>query len=175
MGVEFKLVAALGCAPVAAGSTPPQRLIVAAGLVWLGPGRVLLQRRGANARHGAGRLEFPGGKVERTEAPAAALARELREEWGPRADQLSVGRIADVLHHVYPPPGPEVVLLVYHVDGQRWLGRWSERIVLEAGASAHAFDVAALPLDEFLEADREFATRIQRGQLTRPVLVEPAL
>ena len=89
------------------------RLLVAAGLVWLGPQRVLLQRRSDRAAHGAGRLEFPGGKVERGESPGAALHRELIEEWGPAATQLLVGPIAEVLHHVYPPPGPEVVLLVY--------------------------------------------------------------
>jgi len=32
--------------------------------------------------------------------------------------------VAEVLHHVYPPPGPEVLLVVYHVDASAWGERW---------------------------------------------------
>ena len=149
------------------------RLIVAAGLVWLGPRRVLLQRRSAAAQHGAGRLEFPGGKVERGEAPATALARELVEEWGERARSLRVGAVAEVLHHVYPPPGPEVVLLVYHVDGSAWAGHEGALADLEPGASLCAFDVGALPVDDFLAADRSFAEAIDRGALCMPARLVP--
>ncbi len=144
------------------------RLLVAAGLVWLGPQRVLLQRRSDTAAHGAGRLEFPGGKVERGEAPAVALARELIEEWGPQAEHLRVGAIAEVLHHVYPPPGPEVVLLVYHVDGSPWALHEGADAQLEPGASVVAFDLKDLPIAEFLAADRAFARRIAAGALRMP-------
>ena len=44
-----------------------------------GHGRVLLQKRRAGGRHG-GLWEFPGGKVERGEAPESALVREIAEE-----------------------------------------------------------------------------------------------
>ena len=44
-------------------------------------GRVLVAQRPAH-KHLALQWEFPGGKIETDEAPAAALARELREELG---------------------------------------------------------------------------------------------
>lgn len=149
-------------------TTSQPRLVVAAGLVWLDSGEVLLQRRSAHARHGAGALEFPGGKVERGEAPADALARELIEEWGPQARSLQIGPIAEVLHHRYDPPGPEVLLLVFHVDAAGWGGAWAEQVVLEAGASVHAFAQDALPIEAFLEADRPYAQRIASRQVRSP-------
>lgn len=58
----------------------PTLMVVAAALVD-GEGRVLLQQR-APGRSMAGLWEFPGGKVESSERPEAALVRELREELG---------------------------------------------------------------------------------------------
>jgi len=43
---------------------------------------VLVGRRSASAAEAAGLHEFPGGKVEAGEAPAAAAARECLEETG---------------------------------------------------------------------------------------------
>jgi len=151
-----------------------QRLVVAAGLVWLGPDRLLVQRRPANAKHGAGCLELPGGKVEPGEHPRAALARELTEEWGPHAGLLTLSSVAEVLHHVYPRPGPEVLLVVYHVDASSWAGmdeareRWPGLVCALDGASVHAFDREALPLDEFLAADRGFVAEIRAGRVRWP-------
>ena len=54
---------------------------VVAGVLRDARGRVLLARR-TEGRDLAGLWEFPGGKVERGEAPEAALARELKEELG---------------------------------------------------------------------------------------------
>lgn len=150
------------------------RLVVVAGLVWLGPDRLLVQRRPADAAHGAGRLELPGGKLEPGEAPRAALTRELTEEWGSAARLLTLSTVAEVLHHVYPPPGPEVLLVVYHVDASAWAGtdgedeRWPALVRAAPGASVHAFAREALPLDEFLAADRGFLGEIQAGRVRCP-------
>ncbi|PRP98809.1 8-oxo-dGTP diphosphatase [Enhygromyxa salina] len=141
------------------------RLVVAAGLVWLGS-QLLVQRRSKTARHGAGALELPGGKLERGEGPRAALARELGEEWGPQATELTIGSVADVLHHVYPSPGPEVILIVLRVDARAWSGqRWRERIEPEPGVEVVAFELDELPLDEFLAADRPFMAAVRDGRV----------
>jgi mutator protein MutT len=138
-------------------------LLVVAALVWLDDETLLVQRRAPAARFGAGLLELPGGKVERGEAPAAALARELVEEWGPDAVRLRVGAIVELLHHVYPAPGPEVVLAVYDVDGAAWGPSWAACVRPEVGAQVHAYRREALPVDEFLPADRAFVARVRDG------------
>jgi mutator protein MutT len=138
------------------------RLVVAAGLVWLEPNRILVQRRPATAPHGGGCLELPGGKVEPGESPVAALRRELLEEWGPGASQLRVEGIAEVLHHLYPD-GPEILLCIYHVDAGAWRDDWEARVRVEPGASVEAHALQALPAHEFLAADRPFIEDLARG------------
>ncbi len=59
---------------------------VAAGVIRAADGRFLLGRRAPGSFY-AGYWEFPGGKVEAGESPAAALARELREELGITVDE----------------------------------------------------------------------------------------
>jgi 8-oxo-dGTP diphosphatase len=61
-------------------------------------GEVLMARRPAGKRL-AGLWEFPGGKLEAGEAPAAALHRELVEELGCRVVDLQAG--PEVVH-AYP-------------------------------------------------------------------------
>ena len=140
--------------------------MVVAGLVWLGPAEVLLQRRSATAAFGAGELEFPGGKVEPGESPRDALTRELVEEWGPHARDLLVGSVADVLHHVYAAPGPEVLIIVYHVDGRSWaFDAWRSRIETHEGARVEAHPTDALPVEAFLLADSRFAAEIRDGRV----------
>ena len=95
-------------------SEPRSRTLVVAGLV-AREGRVLITQRRADQALPL-QWEFPGGKVEPGEAPAAALARELMEEIGVTVE---VGRIWDVLFHAYP--AFDLVMLVYAcrlVDGE---------------------------------------------------------
>jgi 8-oxo-dGTP diphosphatase len=104
---------------------PRPRKLVVAGLLVDDAGRVLITRRRDDQPMG-GFWEFPGGKLEPGEAPAAALIRELREELGAA---VQVGAIWDVLHHAYP--AFDLLMLVY-------------RCRLDAGEVARAVEVADL-------------------------------
>ncbi len=90
------------------------RKLVVAALARDGEGRTLLTQRRADQPHALG-WEFPGGKIEPGESPAAALAREVREELG---TGCTVGAIWDVVFHAYPDF--DLYMLVYAcvLDGQ---------------------------------------------------------
>ncbi|MET3960975.1 8-oxo-dGTP diphosphatase [Marmoricola sp. OAE513] len=62
----------------------PDETQLVVGAAILRDGRILAARRAAGdgAGNGAGGWEFPGGKVEPGEDPAAAVVREVREELG---------------------------------------------------------------------------------------------
>ena len=83
-----------------------ERKLVVAALVRR-DGRVLVSRRRADQAMPL-LWEFPGGKVEPGEDPAAALAREVREELG---CELRVRRIHEVVFHKYPDF--DLYMLVY--------------------------------------------------------------
>ena len=88
-------------------STAQHPVLVVAGLVGDGRGKVLLTRRRPDQPM-PDQWELPGGKMEPGEAPEAALVRELVEELGARVE---VGPIWDVLFHQYPDRA--VLILVY--------------------------------------------------------------
>lgn len=137
------------------------RIWVSAALVWLDKERLLMQRRALTAKHGAGQWELIGGKIERGESSRAALLRELREEWGNSTQELRIGGVADILHHCYPAPDPEVHLIVFHVDGRAWgEERWKRALQPMPGVVVQAFERAQLPLAQCLAADRPFLAEV---------------
>jgi 8-oxo-dGTP diphosphatase len=109
-------------------------------------GRVLLTQRPADGTHGM-MWEFPGGKIERGESPARALAREIAEELGVNATPHEV-----MGHSAYTyPNGLEVEIRFvrctlasldfrpnHEVNDVRWVAP------------------ADVVLDEVLAADRDF-------------------
>lgn len=122
--------------------------LIIVGAAIIADGRVLGCER-AEPPESAGRWEFPGGKVEPSEAPVDALVRELREEIGVT---VAVGRIWDVLFHPYP--GFDLVMLVYAC-----------RIVDGEPRSVEVHDLAWVPAAELarwdiLPADRPLVERL---------------
>jgi 8-oxo-dGTP diphosphatase len=126
-----------------------QPLIVTAAII-RHQGRVLVTQRPAAVRHG-GLWEFPGGKLEVDETPAAALQRELLEELDL---PVTVGEIFAVVHHRYD--WGAVLILAYlcvpvhtrvrnlQVAAHRWL------------------PPEELPTLPFLPADLPLIERLQR-------------
>lgn len=126
---------------------PRKRTLVVAGLM-ARDGEVLITQRRADQALPL-QWEFPGGKVEPGESPAAALARELDEEIGVTVE---VGRIWDVLFHAYPTF--DLVMLVYAC-----------RIVSGEPRAVEVADVkwvrtAELPSWDILPADRPLVDRL---------------
>jgi 8-oxo-dGTP diphosphatase len=72
-------------------------LPVVAAVLEDGAGRVFVAQRPAH-KHLALKWEFPGGKIEAHESPAAALARELREELG---IEIEIVRALPIFEHDY--------------------------------------------------------------------------
>lgn len=148
--------------PVGSENTliPGRPLPVVAGVIWLGA-RLVVQRRGPGG-HGAGRLEFPGGKLERQEGPREGLARELVEEWGQAAGALEIGRALDVVRHRYEPPGPDVLLMFFEARFPADFGAPS-RLTPEAGAEVVVVGPGQLDPSMFTAADISMATALRAG------------
>lgn len=117
----------------------PDLMIVAAAALVRADGRVLVQQRPAGKAM-AGLWEFPGGKLERGEAPAAALARELAEELGIAVDPAACAPLTFATGHAGARP---LLLLLYLV--REWGG---EPVAREAAAVrwATAPDLRRLPM-----------------------------
>jgi 8-oxo-dGTP diphosphatase len=127
---------------------PVQPLIVTAAII-RHAGRVLVTQRPATARHG-GLWEFPGGKLEADETPAAALQRELREELDLA---VTVDDIFAVVHHRYDW-GP-VLILAYCCTPTHLRVR---NLQVAAHRWARPDELSALP---FLPADQPLIERLQ--------------
>lgn len=145
-------------------------LEVGAALVWSAPGRILVQRRPANASFGSGALELPGGKIEAGETPKAAVVREIAEEWGRAAAWLEIGPHLHTIEHDYRPRGPRVRLHVFHARLRQGV---SEDALLAAidGSMAglvEVLGVEALAPDAFLEADRSLVGALRSGRIPWP-------
>lgn len=116
-------------------------------------GRILVGQRRKSDSHGL-KWEFPGGKVERGEAPSAALARELEEELG---IQARVGREIVRFFHAYPKRAT-ILLIFFKVNdfsGEPQSLAF-ERIEWVAPDQLPAYD--------FLDGDVDFVRRLAAGE-----------
>ena len=125
---------------------------VAAALVFR-QGKLLITQRHPDA-HLGGLWEFPGGKREADESLIACLQRELDEELGIAAD---VGDLLWHQVHCYPD-GQPFELFFYLVPS--YLGTPVNR----AFAEIRWVRVGALTALDFLDADRQLVSRLDRGQ-----------
>ena len=104
-------------------------------------GRIFATRRGYGDYKGF--WEFPGGKVEPGEAPAAALVREIREEL---AVSIAVGAPAGTVEYDYPS---------FHLSMQCfWCTIVSGEPVLLEHEAARWLDRKSLYTPDWLPADR---------------------
>ena len=117
-------------------------LEVGAAVIHDADGQVLIAQRSAHRPH-PGRWEFPGGKLEAGETPAAGLARELAEELG--IEVLASSPLL-VITHRYPER--TVRLHARRIDA--WRGQPQAR----EGQALAWVAPAALPGWPVLEADR---------------------
>lgn len=122
---------------------------VMAGVLFDARGQVLLAQR-PPGKHLAGLWEFPGGKLEAGEAPAAGLARELREE-------LGIEAAADEPLICIPWRYGDRALLL-----DAWIVRdWRGEPVSLEGQALRWCDPGAVDLAELAPADRPILRALQ--------------
>lgn len=112
---------------------------------------ILLHQRPAGG-WGAGRWEFPGGKVEPGEQPREALIRECREELGV---EVELAAPIDLIAHSYPD-GKSVTLAFFEA---RLVDETVEPQPLDGGALEWSSGPALLAYD-WLEADWPIVERL---------------
>jgi 8-oxo-dGTP diphosphatase len=125
-------------------------------------GRILICRRTLDQSHPL-KWEFPGGKVEAGETPAAALTRELEEELG-----ITGSVCEEMTRYEYAYPGKNPILLIF-LRVTRFAGEPRNRIFHEIRWEP----VECLGSFDFLEGDRRFL-RILGSMPTAIKMVEPA-
>ncbi|HXF66893.1 MAG TPA: Nudix family hydrolase [Burkholderiales bacterium] len=167
----------------AALRSSPSRVEVAAAVVLRADGAFLLGQRPAGKVY-AGYWEFPGGKIERGEAPLAALERELREELG-----IAVERAYPWITRDYDYEHAAVRLRFYRVvewrgeprgrEHQRfaWQSPGSVEVAPLLPANAPVLRALALPpvyaISNAAELGQaEFLSRLERALATGTRLVQ---
>lgn len=118
-------------------------------------GRVLICQRRKDDTFGM-KWEFPGGKVKHGETPESALARELQEELGVRAQ---IGPEIARTRHKYTEHARPIELLFFtaRIENVEVRNLAFERIVWE--------EAALLPAYDFLAADRAIVERLVKGEM----------
>jgi 8-oxo-dGTP diphosphatase len=118
-------------------------------------GRVLICQRRKDDTFGL-KWEFPGGKVFPGESPAAALARELKEELGVRAQ---IGAEICRTRHKYSEHAREIELLFFtaELESPDVQNLAFEKIVWE--------EATRLPKYDFLAADCAIVERLAKGEM----------
>ena len=112
--------------------------------------RYLITRR-SEGSHLAGLWEFPGGKVGASEAPEAALRRELREELGVDA---AVGDLIETVTWSYPEKTVRILFFRCALHGEP---------CPQEGQEMRWAEGAALSTYEFPEADRRLVERLSHA------------
>lgn len=108
-------------------------------------GKILICQRREGQAH-ALKWEFPGGKVEDGESPEAALRRELQEELG-----IEAGDISEMSRYEFAYPGKNPILLIF-MRPAGWRGKPENRIFRSMTWAAPK-DLAEY---DFLEGDLRF-------------------
>jgi len=128
----------------------PLVLEVAAGLIRDAAGRILVTRR-RRGSHLEGLWEFPGGKLEAGETPAACLARELTEEL---SATFTVGELVETVRWEYP----DRTVVIHFFDCRQAGGE-----IAPTQEQAMQWVEPARLLDyDFPPADRELIARLAR-------------
>jgi 8-oxo-dGTP diphosphatase len=117
-------------------------------------GRVLICQRRKDDTFGL-KWEFPGGKVKDGESPAAALARELEEELGVKAQ---IGPEIGRTRHKYTEHARAIELVFFEarLENPEVQNLAFEKIIWEEPGRLSAYD--------FLAADRGIVARLAKGE-----------